>query len=264
MLSCLTLLLISSAALAFDSRDIPSSEFLCGDGSLSALFSDGSPANCDAEVLRPIALTMPIVTYYDAAAAPGSTYTLLAVDPDAPNASLPIRGPIRHAAFARLSQRLLREGVSWSTLASNNDSAIALFNYSGPGPSAGSGCHRYYLMLYLEDQAAPVPNLDDFAARVNFNFPAFASKFSLVKIPRATTYWRTQNYEARSGPCDVPRGTTPSNGSLAYGLGFGLPAAFIVFAIVYRSVNSRDPIAAGSAAVIVSNPGAKLIPSNDG
>lgn len=255
--------LLISAALAFDSRDIPASEFMCGDGSLSAVFSDGSSADCNREVLRPIALTMPLVKFYDASAAPGSTYTLLAVDPDAPNATLPIRGPIRHAAFARLSQRLLREGVSWATLASsNNDSAIALFNYSGPGPSAGSGCHRYFLMLYLENAASPVPNLDAYPARINFNFPAFASNFSLVKIPRATTYWRTQNYEARTGPCDVPSVTTPSNRSLALGLGIGLPAALIVLAIAYRSVvNMRDPSAAGGAAVIVSNPGAKLISS---
>jgi len=191
---------------------------------ISATFTDGTIADCNSEVLRPIALTMPTIYFYNSSAAPSTTYTLLIIDRDAPNATVPLRGPLRHAAFSHLSQRILRSGINWSTLNNNNnDSAIALFNYSGPGPSAGSGCHRYYIMLYSEAIDTPLPFLYD-PSRYSMNFPVFASNFSLTKIASATTYWRTQNFEGRIGPCDTPSSTPPppTNTKLGLGLGFGL------------------------------------------
>ena len=251
-----TSLLVSS----FDSRDISLSEWECGNKSISATFTDGTIADCNSEVLRPVALTMPTIIFYDSVAVPSTTYTLLIIDRDAPNATVPLRGPLRHAAFSHLSQRILRSGINWATLSNynnnNNDSAVALFNYSGPGPSAGSGCHRYYIMLYSEAIDAPLPFLYD-PSRYAMNFPLFASNFSLTKISSATTYWRTQNFEGRIGPCDTPSSTLPStntNLGLGLGLGFGLPIAAIIIYILYiKYRNNTNFIGRSNDKVIAFN-----------
>ena len=249
--------LLLTSCSSFDSRDIKPSEWVCGT-TLSATFTDGTIADCNSEVLRPIALTMPTIFFFNSSAAPSTTYTLLIIDRDAPNATVPLRGPLRHAAFSHLSQRILRSGINWSTLNnSSNDSAIALFNYSGPGPSVGSGCHRYYIMLYSEAIDTPLPFLYD-PSRYSMNFPLFASNFSLTKIASATTYWRTQNFEERIGPCETTPSSTPppTNTKLGLGLGLGfglgLPVtALLIYIFLKRS--SKNFIGRNDDKVIAFN-----------
>lgn len=232
-----TFFTLLALAAAFDSRDVAPAEWVCGGGALTATFPGGAVADCVSEVLRPAALTMPTIVF--AAAAAPTTYTLLVVDRDAPNASVPIRGPLRHAAFARVSARLLREGLDWRALNSgNNDSAIALFNYSGPGPGPGSGCHRYYIMLYEEPAGLPPPFIYD-PSRYAFDFPTFAANFSLMKVPSATTFFRTQNFEARTGPCDAAPAAAAAGSSLALGLGLGLGLGVPAAALLARALLQR-------------------------
>ena len=220
--------LLSACASAFDSRDIPASEWVCGSAaSLSVSFNDGTAARgCSTpEVLRPATVAMPTISFYDSSRPASTYYTLIIVDRDAPNATIPSRSPLRHMAVASLSQAQLRSGVSWSTLApGSNGSSVALFNYSGPNPPVGSGCHRYYVMLYEQASVAPpdIPQ-NESASRYSWDFPEWAASHVLTKVSSQTTYWRTQYYDTYAGPCD---GAPPS--SLSASLTAGAAAGIVV------------------------------------
>ncbi|KAF9533341.1 phosphatidylethanolamine-binding protein [Crepidotus variabilis] len=66
------------------------------------------------------------------------TYTLAMVDAEAPGSKLP-EGQTRH---------WLVNGVKISGNDISNSSAVAVTDYAGPGPAAGSGVHRYVVVLY--------------------------------------------------------------------------------------------------------------------
>ena len=223
------LLLTLVAAAAFDSRDVPAAEWVCGAAaSLTVTFNDGIVARgcMTPEVLRPATVAMPTLRFYDAAAPPTQLYTALVIDRDAPNATVPLRGPLRHMALAGLSQAQLSAGVSWATLGPfNNGSAVALFTYSGPNPPAGSSCHRYYVFLYAQT-AGVTPDIpqSQAATRFSWDFPSWATSQQLTKIASATTYFRTQNWDNYTGPCDA---APPSSSGLSSGAAVGIAVAAV-------------------------------------
>ena len=63
-------------------------------------------------------------------------------------------------------------------------------------PPAGSGCHRYYSIVYVQ-RTGVSPTLPD-SNRLNWNFPQWATNFSMTRM--AVNYFATQNV-ARTGPC---------------------------------------------------------------
>lgn len=205
---------------------MPAAEWALGSGSLTVSFAGGGGAARGAstpEVLRPSTVAMPTLTFDDAAA-PGALFTALVLDRDAPNASVPLRGPLRHMALAGLSREQLRAGVSWDTL---DASAGWLFNYSGPNPGAGSGCHRYYVMLYAQSAALSPSIPPEQSSRFAWDFPAWAASQSLTKVASATTYWRTQNWTYYAGPCDSAPPAARAGG-LSAGAAVGVAAAVLV------------------------------------
>ena len=218
------------AAAAFDSRDVPAAEWTLGAGTLTVSFLDGPTARgaSTPEVLRPATVAMPTLQYYDAAAPASTLYTALVLDRDAPNATVPLRGPLRHMALAGLSQAQLRDGVSWATLGAANGSSVALFNYSGPNPGAGSGCHRYYVMLYAQSDALFPSIPAEQGSRFSWDFPSWAASQSLIKITSATTFFRTQNWTSYNyaGPCDPPAAAAAAQG-LSPGAAAGVALAAI-------------------------------------
>jgi phosphatidylethanolamine-binding protein (PEBP) family uncharacterized protein len=221
-----------AAAAAFDARDVPASEWAVGSGSLTVAFLNGPTASgaTTPEVLRPATVAMPTFTFFDASAPATTLYTALVLDRDAPNASVPLRSPLRHMALAGLSQAQLRAGVSWATLGPGaNGSSVALFNYSGPNPPAGSGCHRYYAMLYTQTAAVSPSIPPEQGSRFSWDFPAWAASQSLTKVASATTYFRTQNWDAYAGPCDGAP-TAAAAGGLSPGAAAGVAVAVLAAA----------------------------------
>ena len=80
----------------------------------------------------------------------------------------------------------------------------AWFNFSGPRPPVGSGCHRYYAMLYLQTPARTPTlfiNFSDPSNRLLWDFPSWASNNSLTKL--GVSFWTTQAEadRAANGPC---------------------------------------------------------------
>jgi phosphatidylethanolamine-binding protein (PEBP) family uncharacterized protein len=219
-------MLLLSFTAAFDSRDIAPAEWICG-ASLTATFSDGTLAACGAEVLQNVSSRMPTVSFAGAATAPaGTLYTLLVVDRDAPNASVPIRAPLLHMALASIPAAALSAGLG-PALA---DGVVPLFAYSGPGPSAGSGCHRYYFQLYVQDATQAAPFLPANMSRFAWDFVSWATSSNLTKVPSATTHWRTQNLNARVEPCEAAPAAAAGGSSLALPVGLGLAAAAVAAA----------------------------------
>lgn len=229
----LPLLVSLARTSSFDSRDIPLSEWSCaGVGALAVAFNDGTTARgcTNPEVLRPATVAMPTLTYFDSSRGASTSYTAIIVDRDAPNATEPIRSPLRHMVVAGLSQAQLQSGVSWGSLSpGNNGSSVSLFNYSGPNPPPGSGCHRYYVMLYEQTPGVfPDIPLNESASRFTWDFPSWARSQALSKVVSATTHWRTQNWDFYSGPCDSP----PTAAAATATFSAGAIAAVTVSAIV--------------------------------
>ena len=249
----LALLILSVCATSsFDSRDIPSSEWECASaGTLTVAFNGGPSAHgCETpEVLRPSTVAMPTLTYFDSTKPAATSYTVIIIDRDAPNATEPIRSPLRHMMVAGLSQAQLQSGVAWSNLSpGNNGSSVALFNYSGPNPPAGSGCHRYYVMLYEQASGvSPDIPLNESASRFSWDFPNWARSQSLSKIESATTYWRTQNWDFYAGPCDMPPAAVPSTFSAGAAAAITVSVMVLVAAAAYGVWKARARAAAKSA-----------------
>lgn len=180
---------------------IPPSAWDC-DGSLQVTFAAAPlPAvSCGSEVLQnatsaPFTTVAPVFTLATAAAA--STYTLLVVDRDAPNATAPSRSPLLHFATSRVAGAALRSGYTGAA------STAMWFNYSGPQPPVGSGCHRYYAFALVEPAGGGLPT-SPFTATANatryqFDFVAWEATNSLTVA--SSNYWRTQSLAARVGPC---------------------------------------------------------------
>jgi phosphatidylethanolamine-binding protein (PEBP) family uncharacterized protein len=216
------------------SQNVPvdPSEWECGT-TLGVQFADGAKPSCGLEVSQTTAKTMPTITFADSALPADALFTLLLVDRDAPNASYPIRSPLRHMAISSVPASSLAAGLNWGFFVASN--LTVLLNYSAPTPPAGSLCHRYYFQLY-QQLPGMVPSLGN-STRFSWDFPSWAMANGLKKIPSATTYFNTQNEAARVGPCyPAPAMTVSSGAELAIGLGCGLGGAAIFLAafLYYR------------------------------
>ena len=194
--------------LNYDARNISAFEFMC-DANLSVTFANGSrQVHCGTEI--PFGPgngdVQPIIQYKNAI--PGVLYTLIMVDRDASKPWLPTNSPLIHFILINISAEQLQNGFN----ASNIGSATPLLNYKGPGPSAGNGCHRYYLMLYTQTpgvQPYLYVNILNLTTRLHWNFPLWATTYSLTKV--SVNYFQTQNPTNSSGPCSAPTNvTTPS------------------------------------------------------
>ena len=172
----------------WDSRNISAAEWTCdaSGGGVTATFNGGS-VTCGSELLQSVTTFSgaPIVSWSGAA---DGTYSIVIVDRDARSPSEPLLSPLRHYATSRVAGSALRAGV--------NISGGLWFNYSGPQPPAGTGCHRYYLIVYSENGEVLGPTN---ASRFNWNWPTWAADNRLTR--RSANYWSTQNEAARTGGC---------------------------------------------------------------
>lgn len=200
----------------WDSRNVSAGQWACGDppsvntSLLPLTFADGSAPSCGTEVLQNVTSGggVPTVTLPASLSMLGSTnFTLIAVDRDARSASSPTLSPLRHWAVGGLNTSTLAAGYNAGVAAPG---AVVYFNYSGPQPPAGTGCHRYYVVLYAQPAGAPPPalavNASNPADRWNWDFPAWATANGLQRV--ALNYWSTQSLSNRTGPCSSATPTT--------------------------------------------------------
>jgi hypothetical protein len=106
------------------------------------------------------------------------TYTLAMVDADIVGAKLP-NGQTRH---------WLVNGVTAATGVVKNDTAVGITDYAGPGPAAGSGPHRYVVVLYEQPSTFKAP---DAFSQPNmgvstFDFNAYVKDSGLGPLVAAT------------------------------------------------------------------------------
>ena len=201
------LALLAARALAFDARDIPAAEWDCppatdraslGVSFKTAPVQKGPVVDCGTEVLWNTSTSdgkksMP--TFYFPAADLNAVYTLIVVDRDMPNASAPVLSPQVQMALSYVPGFDI--GVAPGFDVSDVETAVTLYQYHGPQPPAGTKCHRYYAMLYLQPDSAD-PALSP-SEHTQFDFPTWAAKYKLVK--KAENFWQTQNAPHRTGPC---------------------------------------------------------------
>ena len=206
--------------MSWDSRNVSSAAWVCSadSGALMALTLDFSASGgavvstCGAEVLQPASQTMPAITVSDPASLPASNYTILMVDRDAPSASGPIRSPLRHMALTGVPRAALQAGVSSAAVA-----AAAYTPYAGPQPPPGSGCHRYYVQVYAEQEGTAPQAIGGNTSRFLWNFTQYASNSSLVLV--GGTHFRTQSSGSRVGDCEGNPLPLPAGGPAALGGG---------------------------------------------
>ena len=149
---CVALVLTGAAAqpYPFDSRNVSASEWVCGNpptantSLLPLVFSDGTVVTCGTEVLQNVTSPFgaPLVTLPQSLGGLALNYTLIAVDRDARSASLPTLSPLIHWAVAGLNASVLASGYLQNISVAPPPGAVFYRNYSGPGPPAGTGCHR--------------------------------------------------------------------------------------------------------------------------
>jgi len=106
------------------------------------------------------------------------TYTLAMVDADIVGAKLP-NGQTRH---------WLVNGVTAATGVVKNDTAVAITTYAGPGPAAGSGPHRYVVVLYEQPSTfkAPAAFSQPNMGVSTFDFNAYVQDSGLGPLVAAT------------------------------------------------------------------------------
>ena len=174
--------------MAWDSRNVSSAEWECGTTNTTVRLRFGTQdAACGDEVALAASAAMPLVSLPGATLS-GSNYTIIIVDRDASSASSPTRSPLRHMALAGVPRDALAAGaVAGAALE-------PLFPYSGPRPPAGSGCHRYYAIVYQQTDGAPVQPFN-VSNRFTWDFPVWANASSLTRV--GATFWRT----GASFPC---------------------------------------------------------------
>ena len=228
LLLLLLLALLAPAARAFDARDIPSPFWACsapggGEASVFLVFSNVATAvACGSEVLYADAQLAPAMSYADAD--PALRYTLLVLDRDAPNASVPLRSPLIHMALADVRGADLAPPSSVTPVTAE---LTVLFNYSGPQPPANSGCHRYYIFLFEQTPGvSPTLNVTQ-RGRYTFDFPSWATSNSLTFL-NVTNFFSTQNAATRTGGC----GAAPAQNGAPAAAAAALPAAALLAAAV--------------------------------
>lgn len=209
--------------MSFDSRNISASEWVCSTGTSSAaanstiLLRFGTQdVRCGDEVALPNSASMPTISL------PGTTltgvnFTIIVVDRDATSAAAPTRSPLRHMTLEGVPRAALERGVAHA-----EDALAPVFPFSGPRPPAGTGCHRYYAMIYQQTDGAPVQPFN-VSNRFTWDFPSWAAESSLTKV--GVTYWRTGN----AFPCD---GSSPGVGGAVSTFSNGALAACVVIPLL--------------------------------
>ena len=163
-------------------------------------------AGCGTEIPQAVTTSgstssFPTIQYKGAGV--NSLYTVIIVDQDAGTL-----GPIAHTVVANVPGSVLKSTIGLNAV---NVQTYFLEPYNGPGVSAGMGCHRYNVIIYLQTPGmAPYINMStayNYLGKLyllNFNFPVFASQYGLTRV--ATQMWQTQAAadRAKNGPCVAP------------------------------------------------------------
>jgi hypothetical protein len=97
---------------------------------------------------------------------PGTLYTLIIYDMDAPSPTHPTKAPLVHLLLINIPGSDISKGQ-------------AIASYIAPNPLAGTGQHKYMFQVYR--QSAPMP-IFKLPARKNFNIKAFTEKERLHLI----------------------------------------------------------------------------------
>jgi hypothetical protein len=202
--------------MSFDSRNISASEWLCSTGTSAAganstilLRFGAQDVRCGDEVALSTSASMPTISI-PGTALTGTNYTIIVVDRDATSAVAPTRSPLRHMTLEGVPRAALERGVARA-----DDALAPVFPYSGPRPPAGTGCHRYYAMIYQQTDGVPVQPFN-VSNRYTWDFPTWAGESSLTKV--GVTFWRTGNAFPCDGSSPAAAGgaaSTFSNGALA-------------------------------------------------
>jgi hypothetical protein len=220
-----TAVLLSCAAAApFDSRNISAEEWDCT--GVPVLNFGGESVRCGSEVLLAQSQFRPTFLYYDAD--PEAFYTLIVVDRDATSAAAPTRSPLLHFATPHIpGSQLHGRGLGPDVLLPGS-----FFNFSGPHPPSGSGCHRYYAMLYLEDPSVyPVLALNESYSsyRFNFDFQSWCASQNFQKV--GVNLWVTQAADTRQQACNA--GPESEDGGVdPVGIAAGTAAGVLLLATV--------------------------------
>lgn len=124
----------------------------------------------------------PVIKYAGANAS--AFYTVVMIDPDAPNATVPAYREVRHFLVGNVNGSLLSQGLSWQ------DSTI-LSDFVNPAPPEGSGYHRYVQLAFLQPGGKYI-NFDAVdPSIVHFNTTAFAVKYKMG-VPVGCNYFKTE------------------------------------------------------------------------
>lgn len=114
------------------------------------------------------------------------TYTVFMVDADVVNADLS-KGVNRH---------WLVNGVKITDGKLSNASATAITAYAGPGPAAGSGAHRYTIILYEQPSNFAAPEgFQEPIGVTPMDLPAYVKNSNLGALV-AATYFRVEDGRA--------------------------------------------------------------------
>eukprot|EP01115_Flamella_aegyptia_P009587 TRINITY_DN4100_c0_g2_i1.p1 TRINITY_DN4100_c0_g2~~TRINITY_DN4100_c0_g2_i1.p1 ORF type:complete len:171 (+),score=34.09 TRINITY_DN4100_c0_g2_i1:197-709(+) len=107
-------------------------------------------------------------------------YTLINVDPDAPNRKEAKYREWRHWVVVNIPGNDLTKGDVVSS-------------YMGAGPPKGSGLHRYVFLLFKQNNHIQVEKFNDMGmGRASFRIREFASKYNLGE-PVAVSAYQAQN-----------------------------------------------------------------------
>ncbi|KAJ6547296.1 phosphatidylethanolamine-binding protein [Mycena capillaripes] len=130
-------------------------------GAVLSLAFSGSDATPGQALAEKDVGTKPVVTVSAFNASLTGTYTIAMVDADVVGAVYGTDGVSRH---------WLENGVTVTDGTVSNASSTAITAYAGPGPTSGSGPHRYVVLLYAQpstfkapaDLSAPVDGVHKF------------------------------------------------------------------------------------------------------
>lgn len=192
---------------------------------------------CGTEVLQVPSKRMPTVALASPSLLTATNYTVLMVDRDAPNASSPIRSPLRHMLLTGIPRAAMRAGVSSPAVAARSPQL-----YAGPQPPPGSLCHRYYVQIYAEAEGMAPQSLPSNSSRFSWDFTQWARDSGLSLV--GGTYFRTQNASARTTDCDgaplpAPAPATSALSPAALAAAIAAPLLALLACVVWRMHRGR-------------------------
>lgn len=106
-------------------------------------------------------------------------YTVMLIDPTAPDTRKPDSGPWRHLLMVNVPGLKLQKGV-----ANLEGSGEILSPYHGPNPPVGSGRHNYQLQIYEQPGKLIGPQVKD--SRQNWNIDRFVQDNNLYLLDQKT------------------------------------------------------------------------------